>query len=97
MQAIWLVNKISVKFCSLEFAVERLRASRKLFFQNNALFKFWAGSYIITNIFQNDFFLYNIVMRYIVATGYPSNRGVKTEVVDLSDPSKSCILEDIPY
>ena len=33
-------------------------------------------------------------MRYIVATGFPST---KTEVVDLSDPSKSCLLEDIPY
>ena len=31
-------------------------------------------------------------MRYIVATG-----STKTEVVDLSDPSKSCLLEDIPY
>ena len=31
-------------------------------------------------------------MRYIVATG-----STKTEVVDLSDPSKSCILEDISY
>ena len=36
-------------------------------------------------------------MRYIVATGDPSGSGVKTEVVDLSDPSKSCLLEDIPY
>ena len=36
-------------------------------------------------------------MRYIVATGEPSESGVKTEVVDLSDPSKSCLLEDIPY
>ena len=36
-------------------------------------------------------------MRYIVATGEPSGSGVKTEVVDLSDPSKSCLLEDIPY
>jgi len=37
------------------------------------------------------------VMRYIVATGNPSEIGVKTEVVDLSDPSKSCLLEDISY
>ena len=36
-------------------------------------------------------------MRYIVATGFPSDKGVNTEVVDLSDPSKSCLLEDIPY
>ena len=36
-------------------------------------------------------------MRYIVATGIPSESGVKTEVVDLSDPSKSCVLEDIPW
>ena len=36
-------------------------------------------------------------MRYIVATGYPSDSGVKTEVVDLSDPSKSCLLEDVSY
>lgn len=36
-------------------------------------------------------------MRYIVATGDPSDSGVKTEVVDLSDPSKSCLLEDISY
>ena len=38
-------------------------------------------------------------MRYIVATGDgdPYYNGVKTEVVDLYDPSKSCILEDIPY
>ena len=27
----------------------------------------------------------------------PSGSGVKTEVVDLSDPSKSCLLEDIPF
>ena len=33
-------------------------------------------------------------MRYIVATGLQQ---IKTEVVDLSDPSKSCLLEDIPY
>ena len=52
---------------------------------------------MMTNIFQNVFFLYYTVMRYIVATGAPSGSGVKTEVVDLSDPSKSCILEDIPY
>ena len=51
----------------------------------------------MTNIFPNVFFLYYIVMRYIVATGEPSDSGVKTEVVDLSDPSKSCLLEDIPY
>ena len=50
----------------------------------------------MTNIFPNVFFLYYIVMRYIVATGEPSDSGVKTEVVDLSDPSKSCLLEDIP-
>ena len=49
------------------------------------------------NIFPNVFFLYYTVMRYIVATGGPSENGVKTEVVDLSDPSKSCILEDITY
>ena len=36
-------------------------------------------------------------MRYIVATGELSSSGVKTEVVDLSDPSKSCLLDDIPY
>ena len=36
-------------------------------------------------------------MRYILATGEPSGSGVKTEVVDLSDPSKSCLLEDIPF
>ena len=36
-------------------------------------------------------------MRYIVATGAPSGSGVKTEVVDLSDPSKSCLLEDITH
>ena len=36
-------------------------------------------------------------MRYIVATGWPYGSGAKTEVVDLSDPSKSCLLEDIPY
>lgn len=35
-------------------------------------------------------------MRYIVATGYPPGSGLKTEVVDLSDLSKSCLLEDIP-
>ena len=53
----------------------------------------------MTNIFQNVFFLYYLVMRYIVATGDgdPYYNGVKTEVVDLYDPSKSCILEDIPY
>ena len=51
----------------------------------------------MTNIFQNVFFLYYIVMRYIVATGVPSESGVKTEVVDITDPSKSCLLEDISY
>ena len=52
-------------------------------------------SYIITNPFQNVFFL--LVMRYLVATGKPSSSGVKTEIVDLSDPTMSCLLEDIPY
>ena len=51
----------------------------------------------MTNIFQNVFFLYYIVMRYIVPTGFPSQSGVKTEVVDLSDPFKSCLVEDIPF
>ena len=27
----------------------------------------------------------------------PSGSGVKTEVVDLSDPFKSCLVEDIPF
>ena len=27
----------------------------------------------------------------------PSGSGVKTEVVDLSDQSKSCLVEDIPF
>ena len=39
-------------------------------------------------------------MRYIVATGMGAPctvSGCKTEVVDLSDPSKSCLLDDIPY
>ena len=36
-------------------------------------------------------------MRYIVATGYSLANEIKTEVVDLSDPSKSCLLEDIPF
>ena len=40
-------------------------------------------------------------MRYIVATGVPvpgGSCGVKTEVVDLSNPSMSCLLEEIcPY
>merc|ERR1712062_676243 len=31
------------------------------------------------------------------ATGEPSDSGIKTEVVDLSDPSKSCLLEDISF
>ena len=33
--------------------------------------------------------------RYFVAAGYPSASGVKSEIVDLLDPSKSCLLEDI--
>ena len=49
------------------------------------------------NIFPNVFFLYYTVLRYIVATGSPSGSGVKTEVVDLSDTSKSCLVEDIPF
>ena len=32
----------------------------------------------------------------MVATGYPSSNGQKTEIVDLTDPSKSCVLDDIP-
>lgn len=52
-------------------------------------------SYIITNLFQNVFFL--LVLRYLVGTGLPSFSGVKTEIVDLSDPTKSCLLEDISY
>ena len=47
-------------------------------------------SYIITNPFQNVFFL--LVMRYLVATGISA-----TEIVDLSDPTMSCLLEDIPF
>ena len=53
-------------------------------------------SYTITNPFQNAFSLL-LVMRYLVATGYPSSSGVKTEIVDLTDPTMSCILEDIPF
>ena len=34
-------------------------------------------------------------MRYLVATG--QWHITKTEIVDLSDPSKSCLLEDIPH
>ena len=52
-------------------------------------------SYTITNPFQNVFSL--LVMRYLVATGSPSSSGVKTEIVDLSNPTMSCLLEDIPY
>ena len=33
----------------------------------------------------------------MVATGYPSDRGVKTEIVDILDQSKSCLLEDISH
>ena len=36
-------------------------------------------------------------MRYLVATGRPSDHGVMTEIVDLTDPSMSCLTEDIPY
>ena len=39
------------------------------------------------------------MVRYLVATGKPtppySDNGVKTEVVDLSDPSQSCLLDAI--
>ena len=42
-------------------------------------------------------FSYYLVLRYLVATGDPSDNAVKTEIVDLSDPSKSCLLDDIPY
>ena len=50
---------------------------------------------MIRNLFQNVFFL--LVVKYLVATGYPSSSGVKIEIVDLSDPTKSCILEDISW
>ena len=36
-----------------------------------------------------------IVLRYLVATGWPTDNGVKTEILDLSDPTKSCLLDDI--
>ena len=39
-------------------------------------------------------FSFLLVWRYLVATGHPWN--VKTEIVDLSDPTKSCILENSP-
>ena len=53
-------------------------------------------SYIITTTFQNVFFI-GLVLRYLVAAGNPMENGKKTEIVDLSDPSKSCLLDDIPY
>ena len=31
----------------------------------------------------------------MVATGWPTDNGVKTEILDLSDPTKSCLLDDI--
>ena len=37
-----------------------------------------------------------LVLRYMVATGSPSSSRQKTEIVDLTDPSKSCVLDDIP-
>ena len=55
-------------------------------------------SYTITNPFQNVFFL--LVLRYLVATGFfgwLQSSGVTPEIVDLSDPTKSCVLEDIPF
>ena len=43
-------------------------------------------------------FSYYLVLRYLVATGDPSDNAVKTEIVDLSDPTKSCLLlEDISW
>ena len=38
-----------------------------------------------------------LVLRYMVATGKPtSGNGQKTEIVDLTDSSMSCVLDDIP-
>ena len=42
------------------------------------------------------FFCHFLVLRYMVATGSPSSSRQKTEIVDLTDPSKSCVLDDIP-
>ena len=36
-------------------------------------------------------------MRYLVATGDPSHHGKKTEIVDILDPTKSCLLDDTAY
>ena len=36
-------------------------------------------------------------MKYLVATGDPEGSAIKTEVVDITDPSKSCLLSDLPY
>ena len=34
-------------------------------------------------------------MRYLVVTGGPIANGIKTEILDVYDPSKSCLLDDI--
>ena len=34
-------------------------------------------------------------MRYMVITGNPIHSGKKTEILDLADPNKSCLLDDI--
>ena len=41
----------------------------------------------------------NLVLRYLIATGYNYGSSVKTEILDLLDPSLSCLIEeeDISY
>ena len=36
-----------------------------------------------------------VVLRYLVATGESYKNGRKTEIVDVSNPNKSCLLDDM--
>ena len=51
----------------------------------------------ITNSFQNVNVFFLLALRYLVAAGSPAPYGTKTEIVDLSDPKMSCLLDDMQY
>ena len=93
-QLIWLM-KNPIQLC-LQICAERMSASRNLFFIQ-CIFLNLGWSHTLSQIYFKMFSFLLLVVRYLVATGQPSGSGAKTEIVDLSDPSKSCLLEDISY
>ena len=46
------------------------------------------------SLLQIHFKFFFLVLRYLITTGWSSSSSLKTEIIDLSDPTKSCLIED---